>query len=88
LTSTPGTGFARKPELSLTDIQALIVQRRERAQLAGQWAPIATWLFEKHGISIDVRTVELLYISSLHLGTAAASTQETERSERAPGAVL
>ena len=68
---------------SLTEIQALIVQRRERAHLAGQWQPIATWLYEQHGITVDVRTVELLYISSLHLGTAAARSKQTERSERA-----
>ena len=71
-------------DLTLTEIQELIVQRRERAHLAGQWQPIATWLHQVHGLVIDVRTVELLYISSLHVGSAAARSEQTERSERAP----
>ena len=69
--------------LSLIEVQELIVQRRLRAHLAGQWQPIATWLMEVHSIAIDVRTVELLYISSLHHRTAAAGSEQTERSERA-----
>lgn len=59
--------------MKAAEIQRLIVERRERAIMAGGFQAIANWLQQQHGVAIDAKTVEQLYIAS---ASAAAGSGE------------
>lgn len=50
--------------MKASELQRLIVERRERCWLAGQFTPICKWLFQQHGVIIDAKTCEALYIAA------------------------